>query len=86
MALNKLTIIDKIEVLESGHIQVRRATYILEDGIRIAGPAYHRNAYSPGDDIVHEETNVQAHAQLAWTPEVIAAYRIQQQSTKKLVG
>lgn len=30
--LTKQTIIDRIEVLESGHIQIRAATRILEDG------------------------------------------------------
>lgn len=74
MALTKELVIDQIEILEGGHIQVRRATYILEDGVRIAGPSYHRVAYVPGDDIKGEDPTVQAHARTAWTSDVVNAY------------
>lgn len=64
--LSKETVIDKIEIVESGHVQVRRATYIIEDGKRIAGPDYHRVAYSPGEDVSHEDPKVQAVARVVW--------------------
>lgn len=73
--LTKETVIDKIEILESGHVQVRRATYVLEDGVRISGPNYHRVAYDPGANISTEDVRVRNHAKTAWTPEVIAAHR-----------
>lgn len=66
MALTKETVIDKIEALETGHIMVRRATWILEDGIRIAGPEYHRIAYEPNADIDHEHPKVKAIAKAVW--------------------
>ena len=69
MALTKDTIIDKIEVLEDSSIQVRRATYILEDGVRISGPIYHRSAHTPGSDISNETPRVKAIAAVVWAPE-----------------
>lgn len=72
--MEKVTVIDKIEILETGHIQVRRATYLVEDGVRTL-LGYHRSAYTPGSaDMAQEDDQVKAHAEMAWTPEVITAY------------
>ena len=73
--LTKETVIDKIEILETGHIQVRRATYFLEDGKRIFEAKYHRSSYNPGDDISQEDQKVKNHAVIAWTPKVIVDYK-----------
>lgn len=75
MALTKETVIDRVEVNEHGAVHVRRATYILEDGTRIAGPEYHRVAYAPGQDIAAEDVKVKAVASVTWTPAVIAAHQ-----------
>lgn len=66
MALSKETVIDQIEVTEQQTIQIRRATYIVEDGKRIAGPTYHRVAYSKGQDISQEDPKVQVIAEAVW--------------------
>lgn len=55
MALTKETVIDKIEIDEYNNISVRRATYILEDGVRIAGPMYQRRAYAIDDETISTE-------------------------------
>lgn len=75
MALSRDTVIDKVEVTENGTIQVRRATYIVEEGQRIAGPEYARVTYSPGANISGEPAKIQQVAAIWWTPEVIAAYQ-----------
>ncbi len=67
MALTKETVIDKIEIVEDSSIQVRRASYILEDGVRIAGPQYHRAAYTPNSDISQEDPRVKAIAAVTWS-------------------
>lgn len=72
--LTKEVVLDKIEITETGAIQVRRATYILEDGKRIAGPTYHRSAYEPGRDVAAEAPLVRNVAALVWTPEVLTAH------------
>ena len=72
--LTETKVIDKIEVLESGVVQVREATRILKDGEQIA-QTFHRWSLTPGQDISDQASNVQAIANAAWTPEVIAAYQ-----------
>ena len=46
MALTKETVIDKIEVLELGQVQVRTATRIKEDGVQLS-QSYHRHVVDP---------------------------------------
>ena len=83
MALTKETIVDKIEVLENGILQVRTATRIKEDGVQLS-QAYHRQTLSPsvktdgswGDtDISGEDARVQAVANATWTNAVKTAYQ-----------
>ena len=78
MALEKITVIDKREFLEDSTLQVRRATYITEDGVRISSPTYSRVAYAPGQDLSHEDPMVQRVARAEWTPDVVRAYRARQ--------
>ena len=74
MALEKQTIVDKIEVLESGCVQVRTATRIMEDGVQLS-QSYHRHVVAPGDDYSTEDARVQAICAATHTAEVIAAYQ-----------
>ena len=76
MALTEQKVIDKIEVVENGTLQVREATRILKDGDQIA-QTYHRWSFAPGSDVSEMPANVQAIATAAWTPAVIAAYQAQ---------
>lgn len=81
MALTETKVIDKIEVVENGTLQVREATRILKDGEQIA-QTYHRWSFAPGSDVSSMPANVQAIAQVTWTPEVISAYQAQQEANK----
>jgi hypothetical protein len=81
MALTKEQVIDKVEVVENGTIQVRQVTRIKEDGKELSS-SYHRWAYAPGSDISEQPANVQAIAQVAWTAEVIAAYQAQLEANR----
>jgi hypothetical protein len=83
MALTKETIVDKIEVLEMGQVQVRTATRVLEDGA-VLSSSFHRHVVEPstktGDtwadtDISGEDARVQAVATATWTSEVKTAYQ-----------
>ena len=65
MALSKETVVDKIEVLENGIIQVRSAMRVLEDG-EIISQSYHRHTLAPGDDLTNEDPKVVAVANAAW--------------------
>ena len=76
MALTKEQVIDKIEVVENGTLQVRQVTRIMEDGQQLSS-SYHRWSFAPGSDVTDQPANVQAIATAAWTPAVIAAYQAQ---------
>lgn len=71
--LEKITVTDKIEVLEYGAVQVRTATRIVEDG-NILSTSFHRHVIQPGEDYSQEETKVQAICSVTHTPEVVAAF------------
>jgi len=74
MALEKQTVVDKIEVLENGCVQVRTATRIVEDGVQLS-QSYHRHVVVPGDDYSGEDARVQAICAATHTAEVVAAYQ-----------
>jgi len=73
MALEEKSVVDKVEVLLAGQIQVRTRNQVLKDGTEIAA-TYHRHVLSPGDDVINEDSRVTAIAEATWTPEVVAAY------------
>ena len=75
---SEVKVIDKIEVIEDGTLQVREATRIMKDGQEIA-KTYHRWAFAPGSDVSAMPANVQAIAATVWTPELIAAYQAKQE-------
>jgi len=74
MALIEKQIVDKVELVQSNHIQVRTANIIEKDGTEIAR-TFHRHVLSPGVDVSGEDPKVQAIANAVWTEEVIAAYQ-----------
>jgi len=73
MALTKENVVDKIEVLESGQVQVRTATRVLEDGA-VLSSAFHRHVLAPGQDLTDQDPKVVAIANAVWTDEVVTAY------------
>jgi hypothetical protein len=73
MALTKEVVIDKIEVVENGVVQVRQATRIIEDGNQLS-QSYHRWTIAPGQDYSTQDAKVKAICDAAHTDAVIAAY------------
>jgi DNA-binding transcriptional LysR family regulator len=74
MALVKTTIVDQITVTEDGTVLYREATRILEDGNEIS-KTYHRTSLIPGQDLTGQPESVIAICNVAWTPQVIEAYK-----------
>ena len=85
MAITKETVVDKIEILEMGQVQVRTATKIVEDGTELSR-SFHRHVLQPSTknieteawedtDISSEDARVQAIANATWTDEVKTAYQ-----------
>jgi hypothetical protein len=81
MALTETKQIDRVEVVGNGIVQVREATTILKDG-EFYARTFHRWSFPPESDISSMPANVQAIAQIAWTPEVIATYKAQQETNQ----
>jgi hypothetical protein len=77
MALEKIEIVDRIEVVENGCVQVRTKTAIMEDGKQISSQ-FHRHIVVPGASYSAEDTRVQAICAATHTADVIAAYEISQ--------
>lgn len=75
--LEKVEIVDRVEVIENGSVQVRTRTSILEDGKQISG-TFHRHVVAPGDDYSAEDARVQAICAATHTAGVIAAYKAAQ--------
>lgn len=85
MALTKKTVVDQITVTENGIVLYREATRIMEDGNQIS-QTYHRTSLTPGQDLAGQPEKVVAICQVAWTPEVIAAYEAAQAEQANKLG
>ena len=72
--LEKVIVIDVIEIIQNGTVFVRDKTYVLENGNSIAG-SYDKHSIAPGDDYSTENAKVQAVCAAVHTPEVINAYK-----------
>ena len=77
MALEKIVSADRIEVVESGVVQVRIKTAIMEDGQQISS-TFHRHVVAPGDDYSGEDARVQAICAATHTAAVVSAYQAAQ--------
>lgn len=77
MSLEKIEIVDLIEVIESGFVQVRTKTAIFENGQQISG-TFHRHVVAPGECTEAEDPKVRAICAAVHTPEIVAAYQAEQ--------
>lgn len=84
MALSKNSIVDKVEIFDTGEgwsiVQVRRADIISEDGVEVSR-GHHRWAINPTDDWSGESPEVQAVCNIAHTADKIAAYNARMSAT-----
>lgn len=74
MSLTEKKIVDKIEVLQNGVIQVREANIIQRDGIEITR-TFHRYILNPGDSLSGQDDKIVSIANVIWSEEVVAAYK-----------
>jgi hypothetical protein len=85
MAIEKIQIVDRIEVVENGSVQVRTKTAIMEDGKQISGN-FHRHVVVPGGDYSTEDARVQAICAATHTAKVVAAYKAAQEAAETTIG
>jgi hypothetical protein len=81
MALEKQTVVDLVETLENGTVQVRTATKIIDDGVEV-NRTFHRHIVVPGQDYSQEDAKVQAICAAVQTPDVVATYEAAQEAAK----
>jgi hypothetical protein len=81
MAITKEMIVDRIEIVENGCVQVRTKTSIKEDGKEISS-TFHRHVVAPGDDYSAEADRVKAICAATHTQEVVDAYKVAQEANK----
>ena len=84
MALTEEQVVDKIEVIENGCVQVRTATVIKRDGTEI-NRSFHRHVLTPGSDLTDQDARVSAIATATWTDEVVSAYAASQAPAEEVV-
>ena len=73
MTIEKQVVVDNIETLENGCVQVRTATRVFDDG-KLIGQSFHRHVVTPGDDYAGEDARVQAICKATHTPDVVPAF------------
>ena len=90
MALTKETVVDKIEVMEMGQLQVRKSIRVKEDGA-VLSSSFHRHFLKPSTkdsgswadtDISGEDARVQAVANATWTDSVKTAFQAMMDANK----
>lgn len=73
MSLLEKKIIDRIEIIENGCIQIREASIIEKDGVEIHR-SFHRYVLHPGQDLNDQDPKVVAVASVIWTEDVIQSF------------
>jgi hypothetical protein len=82
--LEKVEVIDRMEILEDGQIQVRKATRILEDGIMIS-QSFHRHIVEPGQDMTKEHARVQEVATAIHSKKIIDDYVAKKAKSESII-
>jgi len=75
MALTKEIQPGSIEILSEAQMQIREDTVVFEDGVELSR-TYHRTTLVPGDDVSGQLQRVQDIANLLWTTEVVADWKL----------
>jgi len=80
--LEKKVVIDSINILEDGQMQIRQATKIMENNVEIS-KTYHRWCKAPDESVDDQIDKVKAIAEAVWTKDVKDAYIAKKVSIEK---
>ena len=82
--LEKQIVVERIEVLEDGTMQIREAIRVLEDGV-ILSQTFHRSVVSPDkEDMSDQHEKVQAIASAVWTKDVKDTFKAVKADSMKM--
>lgn len=76
--LTEMTVVDLIEVLPNGCLQIRSSKRVYADDVEIATAPPHRHVLEPGQDLTGQDARVVAIAEATWTPDVVSAWQAAQ--------
>lgn len=71
--IEKQEVYTQIELLESGEVQLRKTTKLIEDG-QVISQSHHRVVLNPGADVSIYPQNIQDICGIFWTDEIIEAF------------
>jgi len=77
MSIEKIVLVDRIEILEDGRVGVRTKTAFVENNLEAAA-TFEVRLIAPGDDYSAEDARVQAICEATHTPEIITTYQAMQ--------
>lgn len=77
MSLEKIVTVDRVELVENNHVQVRTKTVVMEND-KVIGKSFHRHVVAPGDDYSQEDAKVKAICKATHTASVVSAYQATQ--------
>jgi len=75
MALEKVAVSDKIEVLGEYSVQVREVIKVMDDGEQIGGNSYHLHVIHPPDDWSNEDAKVKKICDALFDDDCIEVYQ-----------
>ena len=78
MALEKIQVVDQIEVVGEYSVQVRQVTKVMDDGVQIGGDSYHRHVVHPNSDWSNEDAKVKKICDALFDADCIEAYFVSQ--------
>ena len=78
MALEKIQVVDQIEVVGEYAVQVRQSTKVMDDGVQIGGESYHRHVVNPNSDWSNEDAKVKKICDALFDADCIEAYFLSQ--------
>ena len=78
MALEKIQVVDQIEVVGEYAVQVRQSTKVMDDGVQIGGESYHRHVVNPNSDWSNEDAKVKKICDALFDADCIEAYFVSQ--------
>ena len=78
MALEKVVVVDQVEVVGEYSIQVRTSTKVMDDDVQIGGVSYHRHVVHPNSDWSGEDAKVKKIADSLFDDDCKEAWQLSQ--------
>ena len=78
MALEKIQVVDQIEIDGEYAVRVRQSTKVMDDGVQIGGESYHRHVVMPDSDWSNEDAKVKKICDALFDADCKEAYQLQQ--------